>query len=64
VPVPVGATPSTVSLTWAELGVTNPAAITGISISLTLPANMDWGTGISSSPYALDISIDDLRFTN
>jgi hypothetical protein len=62
--VPVGATPSTVSLTWAQLGVTNPAAITGISISLTVPPNMNWSTGISSSPYALDISIADLRFTN
>ncbi len=64
VQVPVSSTPRTVSLTWADLGVTNPAAITGISLALSLPPNMDWSTGISSSPYPLDLSLDGLRFTN
>jgi hypothetical protein len=52
-----------VTLTWAQLGVTTPNAITQIGLSLTVPPNMDWTTGISSSPYAVDITIDDLQFT-
>jgi hypothetical protein len=63
VQVPVGSTPTTVTLTWAQLGVTTPNAITQISFSLTVPPNMNWTTGISSSPYAVDITVDDLRFT-
>jgi hypothetical protein len=64
VQVPVTATPTTVTLTWAQLGVTTPNALTGFGIALTVPPNMDWTTGISSSPYAVDITIDDLQFTS
>jgi hypothetical protein len=64
--VPVTATPTTVALTWAQLGVTAPNAITGISFSFTDPFGLNGGyatTPPTPTPYPVDITIDDLQFT-
>ena len=66
VAVPVTATATTVSLTWAQLGVTTPNAITGISFSFTDPFSLNSGYGTTpytATPYPVDITIDDLQFT-
>jgi len=63
VSVPVSATATTVNFTWAQLGVTNPAAITSIAFSLQDPYSYA-STPPVATPYSADISIDDLRFTS
>jgi hypothetical protein len=53
-------------LTWAQLGVTTPNAITGISFSFTDPFSLNSGYGTTpytATPYPVDITIDDLQFT-
>ena len=66
VAVPVTATATTVTFTWAQLGVTTPNAITGISFSFTDPFSLNNGYATSpfiATPYPVNISIDDLQFT-
>lgn len=66
VAVPVTATATTVTLTWAQLGVTTPNAITGISFSFTDPFSINGGyttTPYTATPYPVDITIDDIQFT-
>jgi hypothetical protein len=62
VSVPVSTSPTTVTLTWAQLGVTNPAAITQISFSLPDPYSYATNPPVAT-PYSVDITIDDLQFT-
>jgi len=66
VAVPVTATATTVALTWAQLGVTTPNAITGISFSFTDPFGLNGGYGTTpytATPYPVDVTIDDFQFT-
>jgi hypothetical protein len=66
VAVPVTETATTVALTWAQLGVTTPNAITGISFSFTDPFGLNSGYATSPptpTPYPVNIAIDDLQFT-
>jgi hypothetical protein len=63
VSVPVTTTATSVSLTWAQLGVTNPAAITSIAFSLPDPYNYATNPPVAT-PYSVDITIDDLRFAS
>ncbi|MGC9983878.1 MAG: hypothetical protein ABSF35_09620 [Polyangia bacterium] len=66
VAVPVMATAATVTLTWEQLGVTTPNAITGISFSFTDPFSLNGGYETSpytATPYPVNITIDDLQFT-
>ena len=66
VAVPVTATATAVTLTWAQLGVTTPNAITGISFAFTDPFSLNGGYETSpytATPYPVDISVDDLQFT-
>ena len=63
--VPVAATATTVTLTWDQLGVTTPNAITGISFSFTDPFGLNGGYATSpptATPYPVNISIGDLQF--
>jgi hypothetical protein len=62
VSVPVTATATPVSFTWAQLGVTTPDAITGISFSFADPYNYSTTPAVAT-PFAVSITIDDLRFT-
>ena len=65
VAVPVTATATAVTLTWAQLGVTAPNAITGISFSFTDPFRLNDGYATSpftATPYPVDVTIDDLQF--
>ena len=66
VPVPVTATASTVTKTWADLGVTTPNAITSIAFSFTDPFSLNNGYANSpptATPYPVNITIDDIQFT-
>jgi hypothetical protein len=60
--VPVTTTPTPVSLTWAQLGVTTPAAITAIAFSLHDPYSYATTPPVAT-PYSVDFVIDDLQFT-
>ncbi len=62
VSVPVTATATPVSFTWAQLGVTTPNAITGISFSFADPYNYSTTPAVAT-PFAVNITIDDLKFT-
>jgi hypothetical protein len=61
--VPVTATPTTVSFTWAELGVTETNAIEMIAFALEDPCNYSTGRCVPT-PYAANLDIDDLKFTH
>jgi hypothetical protein len=66
VDVPVTVTATTVAFTWAQLGVTTPNAISGISFAFTDPFALNGGyltSPFTATPYPVDISIDDLQFT-
>jgi hypothetical protein len=63
VAIPVTSTATTVSLTWAELGVTEPDAIGTLLFMLSDPCNYSTGTCVPT-PYSANVSIDDLQFTN
>ncbi len=62
VSVPVSSTPNTVNLTWAQLGVTDPSAITAIAFSLPDPYSYATNPPVAT-PYSVDLTIDDWRFT-
>jgi hypothetical protein len=61
--VPVTSTPTTVSLSWAELGVSEPNAIEQILFMLPDPCDYSTGTCVAT-PYPVNVSIDDMMFTN
>jgi hypothetical protein len=66
VSVPVSAAATTVKLTWAQLGVTTPNAISGIAFSLTDPCSLNGGyavTPCNPTTFPVDMTIDDLQFT-
>jgi hypothetical protein len=55
-----------VTLTWADLGVTTPNAISGIGFSFTNPCSLNGGYATSPctpTPFPVNITIDDLQFT-
>jgi hypothetical protein len=62
VSVPVSATATTFSFTWAELGVSETNAIEMISFALADPCSYATGRCVPS-PYPVNVSIDDLKFT-
>jgi len=64
--VPVSDTATPVTLTWADLGVTTPNAISGIGFSFTNPCSLNGGYATSPctpTPFPVNITIDDLQFT-
>lgn len=66
VTVPVTATATTITMTWAQLGVTTPNEIATISFAFTDPCSLN--NGYQTSPctattYPVNITIDDLQFT-
>ena len=66
VAVPVTTTASTVSFTWAQLGVTTSNAITSISFGLTDPCSLNNGyatTPCTPTTYPVNITIDNIQFT-
>ena len=66
VSVPVSSTASTVKLTWAQLGVTTPNAISAIAFQLTDPCSLNSGyatTPCKPTTFPVNINIDDLQFT-
>jgi hypothetical protein len=60
--VPVTAAVTTVTLTWAQLGVTTPNAITGISFSFKDPYSYATTPAVAT-PYSIDLTIDNIQFT-
>jgi len=66
VSVAVSDTATTVTLTWAQLGVTTPDAISGIGFSFINPCSLNGGYATSPctpTPFPVNITIDDLQFT-
>lgn len=66
VSVPVSATATTVNLTWAQLGVTTPNAISAIAFQLTDPCSLNNGYAVTPckpTTFSVNIAIDDLQFT-
>lgn len=66
VSVPVTATASTVTMTWAQLGVTTPNAITSITFAFTDPFGLNGGyntTPPTATPYPVNVTIDNIQFT-
>jgi hypothetical protein len=55
-----------VNLTWAQLGVTTPNAISAISFQLTDPCSLNNGYAVTPckpTTFPVNIAIDDLQFT-
>jgi hypothetical protein len=66
VAVPVTTTPTTVTMTWAQLGVTTPNAITSITFAFTDPYSLNNGYATSpftATPYPVNVTIDNIQFT-
>jgi hypothetical protein len=63
VAIAVTAVPTTVSFTWAELGVTEPNALAMILLMLPDPCDYTTGTCVPH-PFPVSVIIDDLTFTN
>ncbi|HJX63827.1 MAG TPA: hypothetical protein VJ860_07720, partial [Polyangia bacterium] len=66
VSVPVSATASTVTLTWAQLGVTTPNAISAIAFQFTDPCSLNNGYAVTPckpTTFPVDMTIDDIQFT-
>jgi hypothetical protein len=59
VSVPVTATPTTVTVSWTQAGITDPQAFMGLSWYFTPPGGI--GTPTVAS-YAVDITIDNIEF--
>ena len=67
VTVPVTSTATTVTFTWAQLGVTTPAAITGISFGFTDPCSLNNGyttTPCTPTTYPVNITLTNIQFTS
>jgi len=62
VSVPVTSTATTLSYTWADLGVTEPEGIGAILFLLSDPCDYSTGTCVST-PYPVNVNIDALQFT-
>jgi hypothetical protein len=55
-----------VKLTWAQLGVTTPNAISAMAFQLTDPCSLNGGyatTPCKATTFPVDFTIDDLQFT-
>jgi hypothetical protein len=55
-----------VNLTWAQLGVTTPNAISAISFQLTDPCSLNNGYAVTPckpTTFPVNFTIDDLQFT-
>jgi hypothetical protein len=53
---------TTLSYTWADLGVTEPEGIGAILFLLSDPCDYSTGTCVST-PYPVNVNIDALQFT-
>lgn len=66
VSVPVSTAATTATLTWAQLGVTTPSAISGIAFQFTDPCSLN--NGYATNPctpttFPVDMTIGDIQFT-
>jgi len=66
VSVPVSTAATTVTLTWAELGITTPNAISTIAFQFPDPCSLN--NGYATNPctpttFPVDMTIDDIQFT-